>query len=112
MNDTRRTRIAHVTLGLDMGGQEKLLVEFARHADIDEFAERVPLLPGSGIRGPSMSREKHPRSFAFTSRCPNLVRRRHFKLRPRAFRMGRTSRAGLTSCSLFCGRRKHAEDHA
>jgi glycosyltransferase involved in cell wall biosynthesis len=26
-------KIAHVTLGLDVGGQEKLLVEFARHAD-------------------------------------------------------------------------------
>ena len=42
--------IAHVTLGLDVGGQEKLLVEFARHADRDRFAlhfvcleERGPL---------------------------------------------------------------------
>ncbi len=33
----RRLRIAHVTLGLDMGGQEKLLVEFARHADRKRF---------------------------------------------------------------------------
>jgi glycosyltransferase involved in cell wall biosynthesis len=33
MNDTRRIRVAHVTLGLDVGGQEKLLVEFARLAD-------------------------------------------------------------------------------
>jgi glycosyltransferase involved in cell wall biosynthesis len=32
-----RIRVAHVTLGLDMGGQEKLLVEFARHADRDFF---------------------------------------------------------------------------
>src|SRR5436190_1174803 len=31
-------RVAHVTLGLDVGGQEKLLVEFARHADRDRFA--------------------------------------------------------------------------
>src|SRR5437870_7843595 len=29
----RRLRVAHVTLGLNTGGQEKLLVEFARHAD-------------------------------------------------------------------------------
>src|ERR1700681_4456742 len=37
MKSSRRIRIAHVTLGLDMGGQEKLLVEFARHADRDHF---------------------------------------------------------------------------
>jgi glycosyltransferase involved in cell wall biosynthesis len=30
-------RVAHVTLGLDMGGLEKLLVEFARHADPSRF---------------------------------------------------------------------------
>jgi glycosyltransferase involved in cell wall biosynthesis len=30
-------RVAHVTLGLDVGGQEKLLVEFARHADRESF---------------------------------------------------------------------------
>jgi glycosyltransferase involved in cell wall biosynthesis len=34
----RRLRIAHVTLGLDMGGQEKLLVEFAQHVDRKCFA--------------------------------------------------------------------------
>ena len=34
---TNKMRIAHVTLGLDMGGLEKLLVEFARHADRDRF---------------------------------------------------------------------------
>jgi glycosyltransferase involved in cell wall biosynthesis len=33
----RRRRIAHITLGLDTGGQEKLLVEFARHADRRRF---------------------------------------------------------------------------
>lgn len=32
-----RLRVAHVTLGLDVGGQEKLLVEFARHADRGRF---------------------------------------------------------------------------
>jgi len=30
-------RIAHVSLGLKMGGMEKLLVEFARHADRERF---------------------------------------------------------------------------
>jgi glycosyltransferase involved in cell wall biosynthesis len=30
--------VAHITLGLEMGGQEKLLVEFARHADRAQFA--------------------------------------------------------------------------
>ena len=29
----KKRRIAHITLGLEVGGQEKLLVEFARHAD-------------------------------------------------------------------------------
>jgi glycosyltransferase involved in cell wall biosynthesis len=33
----RRLRVAHITLGLDVGGQEKLLVEFARHADRARF---------------------------------------------------------------------------
>jgi len=32
-----RIRLAHVTLSLDTGGLEKLLVEFARHADRDRF---------------------------------------------------------------------------
>ncbi len=30
-------RVVHLTLGLDVGGQEKLLVEFARHADRARF---------------------------------------------------------------------------
>lgn len=33
----RRMRVIHVTGCLDMGGQEKLLVEFAKHADRDRF---------------------------------------------------------------------------
>ena len=32
-----RIGVLHVTFGLDMGGQEKLLVEFARHADRSRF---------------------------------------------------------------------------
>jgi hypothetical protein len=30
-------RIANVSLGLEMGGMEKLLVEFARHAERERF---------------------------------------------------------------------------
>ena len=33
----RRRRVAHITLGLDTGGQEKLLLEFARHGDRRRF---------------------------------------------------------------------------
>jgi glycosyltransferase involved in cell wall biosynthesis len=33
----RRLRVAHVTFGLDVGGLEKLLAEFARHADRERF---------------------------------------------------------------------------
>ena len=33
----RRRRVAHVSLGLAVGGQERLLVEFARHADRRQF---------------------------------------------------------------------------
>lgn len=33
----RRLRVAHVALGLDVGGLEKLLVEFARHTDRERF---------------------------------------------------------------------------
>lgn len=32
-----RIRVVHVSFGLDVGGQEKLLVEFARHADREAF---------------------------------------------------------------------------
>ena len=35
MRKHQRLRVIHVTHGLDMGGQEKLLVEFARHAVIE-----------------------------------------------------------------------------
>ncbi len=45
----RRLRVVHVTLGLDMGGLEKLLVEFARHADRDRHELRFVSL---STRGP------------------------------------------------------------
>lgn len=45
----RRLRVAHVSLGLDTGGQEKLLVEFARHADHDRFDLTVVSLTTRGV---------------------------------------------------------------
>jgi len=41
-------RVAHITLGLDVGGQEKLLVEFARHADPRRFELGFISLSGRG----------------------------------------------------------------
>jgi glycosyltransferase involved in cell wall biosynthesis len=46
---SRAARVAHVTFGLDIGGQEKLLVEFARHSDRAGFDLRFISL---GDRGP------------------------------------------------------------
>lgn len=43
-----RIPVAHVTLGLEMGGQEKLLAEFARHADRGQFDLRFISLGGRG----------------------------------------------------------------
>ena len=48
-NAERAVRIAHITFGLDVGGQEKLLVEFARHADRERFDLRFVSI---GDRGP------------------------------------------------------------
>lgn len=42
-------RVAHVTQGLDVGGQERLLVEMARHRDRNRFDWTVIVL---GTRGP------------------------------------------------------------
>src|SRR5262245_32240247 len=48
-NDLERPlRVIHVTQGLAMGGQEKLLVEFARHADRKRFALQVVSLSKAG----------------------------------------------------------------
>jgi glycosyltransferase involved in cell wall biosynthesis len=44
----RCLRVAHVSLGLDVGGQERLLVEFARHADRRRFALTFISLTGRG----------------------------------------------------------------
>jgi glycosyltransferase involved in cell wall biosynthesis len=45
----RRRRILHVTFGLDVGGQEKLLVEFARRADRGRFDLRFVSLGSRGM---------------------------------------------------------------
>jgi glycosyltransferase involved in cell wall biosynthesis len=42
-------RVAHLTLGLEMGGQEKLLVEFARHFDRQRFRLEVIVLGQRGL---------------------------------------------------------------
>jgi glycosyltransferase involved in cell wall biosynthesis len=44
-------KVAHVTLGLDVGGQEKLLVEFARHANRRCFDLHFISLSTRGILG-------------------------------------------------------------
>jgi glycosyltransferase involved in cell wall biosynthesis len=46
---TRRLRVVHVTGGLDLGGQEKLLVEFARHANRHRFELRFLSLTTRGV---------------------------------------------------------------
>jgi glycosyltransferase involved in cell wall biosynthesis len=45
----RRLRVAHVTFGLDVGGLEKLLVEFGRHADRERFDLHFISLGHAGI---------------------------------------------------------------
>jgi glycosyltransferase involved in cell wall biosynthesis len=44
----RPLRVTHLTLGLDVGGQEKLLVEFARHADRRRIALHIVSLTTRG----------------------------------------------------------------
>ena len=44
----RRLRVAHIADGFEMGGLEKLLVEFARHADRAEHALRFVALGSRG----------------------------------------------------------------
>jgi glycosyltransferase involved in cell wall biosynthesis len=50
-----RLRVAHVSLGLDTGGQEKLLVEFARHADHTRFDVTVVSLTTRGVLGDAIA---------------------------------------------------------
>jgi sugar transferase (PEP-CTERM/EpsH1 system associated) len=44
-----RLRVAHVTLGLDIGGQERLLVEMARHRDVARFDWTVVVFGRRGV---------------------------------------------------------------
>ncbi len=46
---TARLRVAQVTLGLEVGGQERLLVEMARHADRTRFDWTVIVLGSRGV---------------------------------------------------------------
>ena len=55
-----RLRVAHVTLGLDVGGQEKLLVEFARHADRDGFELVFVSLTGRGPLAADLDAQRWP----------------------------------------------------
>ncbi len=50
-SETRRLRVAHITLGLEVGGQEKLLVEFARHANREQFDLQFISLSSKGSLG-------------------------------------------------------------
>jgi glycosyltransferase involved in cell wall biosynthesis len=59
MHDSRR-RVVHVTGSLDMGGQEKLLVEFARHADRDRFDLRFVSLTTHGPLAADLEAEGWP----------------------------------------------------
>ena len=47
-SDKDLSRIVHVSLGLEMGGMEKLLVEFARHADRQRHQLHFVCLEGRG----------------------------------------------------------------
>src|SRR5712691_5253388 len=49
LDPNMRLRVIHVTGCLDMGGQEKLLVEFAKHADRDRFELRFVSLGSRGV---------------------------------------------------------------
>src|SRR4051812_2527426 len=49
MHTSRRLNVVHLTQSLDMGGAEKLLVEFARHTDRRRFAPRVVSLTTRGV---------------------------------------------------------------
>ncbi len=46
--ESQRVRVAHIALQLDTGGMERLLVEFARHADRSAFDLRFVALSGRG----------------------------------------------------------------
>jgi glycosyltransferase involved in cell wall biosynthesis len=49
-----KLRIAHVSLGLDVGGQERLLIEFARHCDRTRFELTFISMTGRGRLGQAL----------------------------------------------------------
>jgi glycosyltransferase involved in cell wall biosynthesis len=55
-----RLRVFHITGCLDVGGQEKLLVEFARHADRDRFALHFVCLEQRGPLARDLEAEGWP----------------------------------------------------
>ena len=55
-----RLRVAHVSLGLGAGGQEKLLVEFARHADREGFELVFVSLTGRGRLAADIDTQRWP----------------------------------------------------
>jgi sugar transferase (PEP-CTERM/EpsH1 system associated) len=57
---SRRLRVVHVTGCLDMGGQEKLLVEFAKHADRDRFDLRFLSLGSRGVLADELEAQGWP----------------------------------------------------
>jgi glycosyltransferase involved in cell wall biosynthesis len=57
---SRALRIAHITFGLDVGGQERLLVEFARRADRAKFELRFVSLGSRGVLGSEVEAEGWP----------------------------------------------------
>jgi glycosyltransferase involved in cell wall biosynthesis len=57
---SRRLRVVHVTGCLDMGGLEKLLVEFARHADRDRFDLHFVSLEGRGMLAEELEAQGWP----------------------------------------------------
>jgi glycosyltransferase involved in cell wall biosynthesis len=52
----RRFRVIHLCVGLEMGGMEKLLVEFARHHDRDRFDLQFVSLTTKGSAGDEIER--------------------------------------------------------
>jgi glycosyltransferase involved in cell wall biosynthesis len=56
----RRLRVAHVSWGLNVGGLEKLLVEFARHADRAHFDLRFISLTTRGTLAGDLERHGWP----------------------------------------------------
>ncbi|MBX9677906.1 MAG: glycosyltransferase [Gemmataceae bacterium] len=60
MTGPTRTRVVHVSLGLDVGGQERLLVEFARHADREKFDLTFVSLTSRGIIADAIDEARWP----------------------------------------------------